>query len=66
MADFVPWYIFGQEYRYEFETKRIQDFNQGECCWSVKSQERKTYTHISPKEERNTNQAPLNFNGQYI
>lgn len=29
MSDFVPWYIVGQEYRYEFETRRIQDFDQG-------------------------------------
>lgn len=29
MIDFVPWYIFGQEYRYELETRRIQDFTQG-------------------------------------
>ncbi|XP_063844545.1 uncharacterized protein LOC135091116 [Scylla paramamosain] len=27
--DYVPWYILGQEYRYELETKEVQEFNQG-------------------------------------
>ncbi|KAK3853277.1 hypothetical protein Pcinc_040176 [Petrolisthes cinctipes] len=28
-TDFTPWYLVGQEYRFELETRRIQDFNQG-------------------------------------
>lgn len=29
MQDYVPWYVLGQEYRYELETKQVQEFNQG-------------------------------------
>lgn len=29
VADYIPWYIFGDTYRYDHETRRIQDFNQG-------------------------------------
>ncbi|KAG7159618.1 hypothetical protein Hamer_G004291 [Homarus americanus] len=28
LADYIPWYIFGDEYRYDHLTRRIQDFNQ--------------------------------------
>ncbi|XP_053639201.2 uncharacterized protein [Cherax quadricarinatus] len=41
MTEYVPWYIFGEVYRYEFETQRIQDFNQGLEYYLQKHQDKK-------------------------